>query len=153
MIFLSFIFFFFFCLVFILFFFFFFSSRRRHTRWNCDWSSDVCSSDLPPMTRSSTSSARSSASRRGRQGLFRRRRRRLHRYERLGEMEHPMQGNTNYVAALLDVLAAGPDRPALHWKNQSVSGAELRRRVIVAARVMRGVGIGADDVVGILTTT
>src|SRR6267143_5702029 len=28
--------------------FFFFSSRRRHTRWNCDWSSDVCSSDLPP---------------------------------------------------------------------------------------------------------
>src|SRR5689334_24397206 len=30
----------------IYFFFFFFSSRRRHTRWNCDWSSDVCSSDL-----------------------------------------------------------------------------------------------------------
>src|SRR6266568_8770921 len=29
-----------------MFFFFFFSSRRRHTRWNCDWSSDVCSSDL-----------------------------------------------------------------------------------------------------------
>src|SRR6267143_4193801 len=27
-------------------FFFFFSSRSRHTRWNCDWSSDVCSSDL-----------------------------------------------------------------------------------------------------------
>ena len=25
---------------------FFFSSRRRHTRWACDWSSDVCSSDL-----------------------------------------------------------------------------------------------------------
>src|SRR5689334_21074830 len=24
---------------------FFFSGRRRHTRWNCDWSSDVCSSD------------------------------------------------------------------------------------------------------------
>src|SRR5689334_23486368 len=29
-------------------FLFFFSSRRRHTRWNCDWSSDVCSSDLNP---------------------------------------------------------------------------------------------------------
>src|SRR5215211_8111549 len=27
---------------------FFFSSRRRHTRSLCDWSSDVCSSDLPP---------------------------------------------------------------------------------------------------------
>src|SRR5690348_5540889 len=26
---------------------FFFSSRRRHTRWTGDWSSDVCSSDLP----------------------------------------------------------------------------------------------------------
>src|SRR5438270_3709330 len=35
---------------------FFFSSRRRHTRFDCDWSSDVCSSDLagvhpePPLT-------------------------------------------------------------------------------------------------------
>src|SRR5260221_10196040 len=28
------------------FLFFFFSSRRRHTRSLCDWSSDVCSSDL-----------------------------------------------------------------------------------------------------------
>src|SRR5260370_2478940 len=28
-------------------FIFFFSSRRRHTRFKCDWSSDVCSSDLP----------------------------------------------------------------------------------------------------------
>src|SRR2546430_7165014 len=28
--------------------FFFFSSRRRHTRLDCDWSSDVCSSDLDP---------------------------------------------------------------------------------------------------------
>src|SRR6266853_1914184 len=26
--------------------FFFFSSRRRHTRFDCNWSSDVCSSDL-----------------------------------------------------------------------------------------------------------
>src|SRR2546430_17020083 len=33
-------------------FLFFFSSRRRHTRFDCDWSSDVCSSDLllvPPV--------------------------------------------------------------------------------------------------------
>src|SRR5882672_11776410 len=29
-----------------IYFFFFFSSRRRHTRSLCDWSSDVCSSDL-----------------------------------------------------------------------------------------------------------
>src|SRR5260221_9376463 len=31
--------------------FFFFSSRRRHTRSLCDWSSDVCSSDLPASLR------------------------------------------------------------------------------------------------------
>src|SRR6266478_9991266 len=30
----------------LLFVVFFFSSRRRHTRFDCDWSSDVCSSDL-----------------------------------------------------------------------------------------------------------
>src|SRR5256885_4714563 len=29
---------------------FFFSSRRRHTRLQGDWSSDVCSSDLPSAT-------------------------------------------------------------------------------------------------------
>src|SRR3954467_10502731 len=29
--------------------FFFFLSRRRHTRLSCDWSSDVCSSDLDHM--------------------------------------------------------------------------------------------------------
>src|SRR6266480_5755061 len=31
--------------------FFFFSSRRRHTRLTCDWSSDVCSSDLQLVKR------------------------------------------------------------------------------------------------------
>src|SRR5688572_31310929 len=47
--FLFFFYFFLFCCVsflFFFFFFFFFSSRRRHTRFDCDWSSDVCSSDL-----------------------------------------------------------------------------------------------------------
>src|SRR6476620_12622887 len=37
---------------------FFFSSRRRHTRYWRDWSSDVCSSDLPHAT---TSAARAAA--------------------------------------------------------------------------------------------
>src|SRR5437588_3245921 len=36
----------FFLVFYFFFFFFFFSSRRRHTRSLCDWSSDVCSSDL-----------------------------------------------------------------------------------------------------------
>src|SRR5438309_1454922 len=29
----------------------FFTSSRRHTIWNCDWSSDVCSSDLNRLGR------------------------------------------------------------------------------------------------------
>src|SRR5260370_5015132 len=33
---------------------FFFSSRRRHTRFKCDWSSDVCSSDLNDSTLNQT---------------------------------------------------------------------------------------------------
>ena len=44
-----------FVFVFFLFFFvFFFSSRRRHTRYIGDWSSDVCSSDLPTICLSSS---------------------------------------------------------------------------------------------------
>src|SRR6266480_5168059 len=39
-------FFFFFSIVVVFSCFFFFSSRRRHTIFTCDWSSDVCSSDL-----------------------------------------------------------------------------------------------------------
>src|SRR5207237_5699176 len=34
------------------FLYFFFSSRRRHTRFKCDWSSDVCSSDLTSLAES-----------------------------------------------------------------------------------------------------
>src|SRR5436190_8708994 len=36
---------------------FFFSSRRRHTRSLCDWSSDVCSSDLTVRIRPSENGA------------------------------------------------------------------------------------------------
>src|SRR5438034_8574536 len=39
------------CYIFLFFLFFFFSSRRRHTRSLCDWSSDVCSSDLRRSSR------------------------------------------------------------------------------------------------------
>src|SRR5688572_33377426 len=38
-------------------FFFFFASRRRHTRFDCDWSSDVCSSDLHPAAFAAAMSA------------------------------------------------------------------------------------------------
>src|SRR5882762_11714660 len=44
-------------------FFFFFSSRRRHTRFKCDWSSDVCSSDLPKASPQPTNCTRISCCR------------------------------------------------------------------------------------------
>src|SRR5688572_33508126 len=45
---------------------FYFSSRRRHTRFDCDWSSDVCSSDLLDIT------ARGGATRSALHGTWRR---------------------------------------------------------------------------------
>src|SRR5438309_11223670 len=47
---------------------FFFSSRRRHTRWNCDWSSDVCSSDLSSQTNLLALNAAIEAARAGEHG-------------------------------------------------------------------------------------
>src|SRR5690242_21845717 len=50
--------------------FFFFSSRRRHTRLTCDWSSDVCSSDLAVLLDAAVEGAvdRTALARRGRRG-------------------------------------------------------------------------------------
>src|SRR5256886_11236340 len=42
-------------------FMFFFSSRRRHTRFDCDWSSDVCSSDLDSSRRRASPKSRMAA--------------------------------------------------------------------------------------------
>src|SRR3989475_4933523 len=53
------------------FLFFFFSSRRRHTRFDCDWSSDVCSSDLAreiEVLALAAGRARRAVGQRGRQG-------------------------------------------------------------------------------------
>src|SRR5690242_21163225 len=54
---------------------FFFSSRRRHTRLTCDWSSDVCSSDLRDEGAERLQHARIVVGRRGRrEGLEQRER-------------------------------------------------------------------------------
>src|SRR5215211_3480801 len=45
----------------LVFVFFFFSSRRRHTRSLCDWSSDVCSSDLLGSSRERMTARKRSA--------------------------------------------------------------------------------------------
>src|SRR5882762_1742628 len=52
-------------------FFFFFSSRRRHTRFKCDWSSDVCSSDLVDRRVKNKVAARGELRRQVRQGMIR----------------------------------------------------------------------------------
>src|SRR5688572_30910081 len=57
----DFILFYFFFVMLFCFFFFFFSSRRRHTRFDCDWSSDVCSSDLPASDRHAAARVRAHA--------------------------------------------------------------------------------------------
>src|SRR6266446_7651438 len=58
--------------------FFFFSSRRRHTRLQGDWSSDVCSSDLPPTARPTTSAASSTSTNSQRRSFPYENRRRTH---------------------------------------------------------------------------
>src|SRR2546427_12486816 len=47
---------------------FFFSSRRRHTRFDCDWSSDVCSSDLDLATRAAPIARRTAQAARAAEG-------------------------------------------------------------------------------------
>src|SRR5207237_7052102 len=53
-----------------MFFFFFFSSRRRHTRFKCDWSSDVCSSDLSVSKSRGENAARDFETEYGREPSF-----------------------------------------------------------------------------------
>src|SRR5438034_8495699 len=74
--------------------FFFFSSRRRHTRSLCDWSSDVCSSDLG-MTYPRTSE-RDSIARPGRTTSGRRSRR-----SRSEEHTSELQSHSDLVCRLL----------------------------------------------------
>src|SRR5260221_1946314 len=49
--------------------FFLFSSRRRHTRSLCDWSSDVCSSDLDHGMRVGKDSGKDKSSAQSRSGI------------------------------------------------------------------------------------
>src|SRR5713101_98967 len=49
--------------------FFFFSSRRRHTRLTCDWSSDVCSSDLAGAGKTARVAARQATGGAGIRGI------------------------------------------------------------------------------------
>src|SRR2546430_9763213 len=74
---------------------FFFSSRRRHTRFDCDWSSDVCSSDLALVP---LYNVLCSVTGYGDQTRL---------LERVQAIEHPDLNRTVKVEFLADVASAG----------------------------------------------
>src|SRR5467141_2682739 len=97
---------------------FFFSRRRRHTRFKCDWSSDVCSSDLE--TRNHTHD----------------RRPRIEHIETIAPSDIPRFGKLGVIASMqplhsypdtntLDVWARniGPDRASRAWAWKSIAEA------------------------------
>src|SRR2546430_5669027 len=83
---------------------FFFSSRRRHTRFDCDWSSDVCSSDLERFSKA----LRSEVVHRKAND------RKLLRKERSEEHTSELQSQSNLVCRLL-----------LEKKKRSATAAKL----------------------------
>src|SRR2546430_6951019 len=77
--------------------YFFFSSRRRHTRFDCDWSSDVCSSDLLlPKGLAERRHSRIRAGHQATKGSFPRR-----RPDRSEEHTSELQSQSNLVCRLL----------------------------------------------------
>src|SRR5699024_11333223 len=83
-------------------FFFFFSSRRRHTRSKRDWSSDVCSSDLPcpGSVRDPRRAVRRLRTLRSRRRRERRRDRRIHRPTALPPRRWDFPGNQGFHGRL-----------------------------------------------------
>src|SRR2546430_10359093 len=84
-------------------FFFFFSSRRRHTRFDCDWSSDVCSSDLGAAERLEPSAWKAASQRRHDRGgvCVPRRLARRNVDARSEEHTSELQSQSNLVCRLL----------------------------------------------------
>src|SRR2546430_10895709 len=90
-------------------FVFFFSSRRRHTRFDCDWSSDVCSSDLNGFNAIATRGRRvgliqsehNPAISRSRTRRFGARRRERFAIRRSEEHTSELQSQSNLVCRLL----------------------------------------------------
>src|SRR6266480_5342806 len=101
--------------------FFFFSSRRRHTRLTCDWSSDVCSSDLfsPELIE-------------------------------FGVGEKVIPATPTTLIAMLRAIAYGWKQEALAQNAQEISdlGRELHERISVMAEHWGKVGKNLGDAVG-----
>src|SRR5256886_12824259 len=81
---------------------FFFSSRRRHTRFDCDWSSDVCSSDLTGATREELSGNSNVLAGRAAMLLVQQ------LYRKIFKKGEPAQSNTVFNRLDVDVGAVDP---------------------------------------------
>src|SRR5436309_5266448 len=117
-IFFFFIFLFFFVFFLFFFFFFFFSSRRRHTRFSRDWSSDVCSSDLPCRLQRQDSGGRLLLPAHHRQGPARLRRHRV-----------PAAGDEASECACSYACACDRDHLRGQARRRQIGRASCRERV------------------------
>src|SRR6266478_7382289 len=141
-------------------FFFFFSSRRRHTRFDCDWSSDVCSSDLDragqfPAVPVAGPAGRRGAERPGDPGAGHARSRlRHHRRDRV--RHRPQRpGDRGSVGFAQRRDAGAGHQPAAHGARRRpagqgrASGCEMTRRLVafgLAALLLGGCMVGPDYV-------
>jgi fatty-acyl-CoA synthase len=64
-----------------------------------------------------------------------------------------MPSAEHYVARLLSVFAARPDRVVLWWLDRPITAAELSRSITTAALVLRREGIGEATTVALLTAS
>src|SRR6266567_862255 len=114
--------------------FFFFSSRRRHTRFDCDWSSDVCSSDLVAVRSSAIGEDSGDASFAGQH-----------------ETVLDVGGVDDIVDALLECWrSVSSDRAAAYRKQRGIAGAP---RIAVLVQLMvpadaSAIAFSADPVSG-----
>src|SRR6266571_3215891 len=104
--------------------FFFFSSRRRHTRLTCDWSSDVCSSDLGVAHRDRTRAVDRARDSRHLLRLAAT----VDRGARPGEIDALERRRELVEVALAALLAVGDDVDAggLHVAHRETHGVVLR---------------------------
>src|SRR5690348_2620334 len=146
---------------------FFFSSRRRHTRWTGDWSSDVCSSDLPPPSEfAAQANAQPSIYDEDFETFWEREgRERVAWFEpftKLYEWEPPyakwyLGGKLNVAWNCLDkhVEAGRGDTVAYHWEGEpdgerrDLTYAELLAEVTKLANALRSLGVRKGTPVGI----
>src|SRR5260221_86849 len=155
-------------------FYFFFSSRRRHTRSLCDWSSDVCSSDLAAAGHGRTHAEPAAEGRfedlrhrdRGRHGLrdegrpaegFRSRLRRIpHEADRRSlaperpggiPLEGDAQGSPHLLrhgAPIMKVLVVDDDPDFCQLTTSGLEKAGIAYRTVRAAHEAREVLAGPD---------